>query len=333
MTAINVDADNPSYSSTDGVLLNKNRTVLFVYPRAKAGNYAIPAGITEIRNSVFFECAGLTGVTIPASVTRIGGHAFYGCSRLTSVTIPASVRVIFYGAFKDCTGLTAINVDADNPSYSSTDGVLFNKGKTELIQCPGRKTENYEIPAGVTRIGQDAFYKCTDLTSVTIPTSVTHIGQDAFYGCTGLTSVTIPTNVTSIAYGAFQNCTNLPAAIQNRAPGRLSYQERLQRRQALLEQHSVTNGNSRRLSYQEKMKRRRALAEQHGVTNGTPVGGNVREQLQQDQMDSVRQGKPPLPISLTPEMDAQLVKEGVLPPQEKQGEGSEPANQEIKPVK
>ena len=40
--------------------------------------------------------------------------------------------------------------------------------------------------------------------------------------------------------------------------------------------------------------------------------------LQNVQMDAIRTGKPPLPIPLTPEMDAQLVSEGVLPPMEEE---------------
>ena len=61
----------------------------------------------------------------------------------------------------------------------------------------------------VTSIGDDAFYKCSLLTSVTIPNSVTSIGDDAFYGCSGLTSVTIPNSVTSIGSYAFWNCSGL----------------------------------------------------------------------------------------------------------------------------
>ena len=59
------------------------------------------------------------------------------------------------------------------------------------------------IPTGVTSIGNYAFYNCSGLTSVTIPSSVTSIGASAFSGCSGLTSVTIPNGVTNIESGAF----------------------------------------------------------------------------------------------------------------------------------
>ena len=79
-------------------------------------------------------------------------------------------------------------------------------------------TGNVVIPAtvtylgttySVTSIGDQAFFNCEGLTSVTIPNSVTSIGSSAFYLCTGLTSVTIPNSVTSIGEYAFEYCSNL----------------------------------------------------------------------------------------------------------------------------
>ena len=61
----------------------------------------------------------------------------------------------------------------------------------------------------VTSIGEETFYQCSGLTSVTIGNSVTSIGDYAFSGCSGLTSVTIPNSVTSIGDGAFYHCSGL----------------------------------------------------------------------------------------------------------------------------
>ena len=71
------------------------------------------------------------------------------------------------------------------------------------------KIKTVVIEDGVTSIGNDAFYECTNLTSITIPNSVTRIGSYAFARCKALTSITIPNSVTSIWYDAFLGCSNL----------------------------------------------------------------------------------------------------------------------------
>jgi len=169
----------------------------------------IPDSVKAISKWAFAGCTRLTSVTIPDSVASIGESAFSYCTSLTRVTIRGGVTNIDGGAFGDCTALTNITVDATNPNYSSLDGVLFNKAKTTLIQCPGGRNGTYTIPNSVTTIGARAFDGCIHLTSVTIPDSVTTIGDGAFEGCTRLTSVTIPDSVTTIGDGAFARCTAL----------------------------------------------------------------------------------------------------------------------------
>ena len=181
---------------------------------AASGVLSIPASIkgkpvTGIGASAFSGSSDLTGVIFPASVTSIGTSAFAGCSGLTSVTIPAGVTSIGLGAFLQCGALNTIAVAVANPNYSSLDGVLFDKLRTTLVQCPGHKTGSYTIPSSVTSIGDFALALCGALTNVTLPASVTRIGTGAFYECRGLTSLTIPTSVTSIGDHAFRDCSGL----------------------------------------------------------------------------------------------------------------------------
>lgn len=168
----------------------------------------IPYSVTSIGEWAFWKCSSLTSVNIPNSVTSIGEKAFSGCSSLTSVNIPHSVTSIGDGAFSDCLNLGTIDVNHDNTAFCSKNGILYNKGMTELLCCPGKMT-SVTIPTSVTSIGNYAFDGCSALTSVIIPNSVTSIGEKAFYECSTLTSVTIPNSVTSIGNGAFQECDRL----------------------------------------------------------------------------------------------------------------------------
>ena len=81
-------------------------------------------------------------------------------------------------------------------------------GYSGTIVIPSSVTFNY-VDYNITRIGEGAFYECSDLTNVEMPNSITSIGERAFYGCSGLTSVTIPNSVTNIEEEAFYSCTGL----------------------------------------------------------------------------------------------------------------------------
>ncbi len=230
LMAITVDASNPSYSSLDGALLDKDQHTLVAAP-CGVTSYTVPSMVTSIGASAFGGCENLSSVTIPSSVETIGDGAFIFSTRLESVTIPSSVtslgRLAFaYGGLKSvsipasvttigqipfngCAALTSIMVDPSSSSFSSSAGVLLDKAQTTLLEAPGAIT-SYTIPASVTTIGADAFDDCFALTTITIPATVTSIASRAFY-CAGLTSVTMQAATPpSLGPAAFDNCPSLP---------------------------------------------------------------------------------------------------------------------------
>ncbi|MDE5994034.1 MAG: leucine-rich repeat protein [Oscillospiraceae bacterium] len=144
---VNVAEENAYYSSTDGVLFNKDQTTLIRYPAGKNdANYAIPGSVITVYNWAFGD-AVFSDIVIPNSVKKIGTCAFSGCKYLKKVEIPYGVTAIETSAFRDCTSL-----------------------------------ENIILPDSITTIGSGALRGCSSLKFVKIPRSVTAINTYAV-GC------------------------------------------------------------------------------------------------------------------------------------------------------
>ncbi len=170
----------------------------------------LPKGVSSINDSAFRYCTSLTNIELPECITSIGKGAFASCGSLTSIDIPEGVTSIGDNAFANCASLTAINVKEGNNTYSSEDGILFNKDKTTLLCYPAGKTEaSYMVPSYVTSIGNHAFDGCEYLTLIDIHKGVTSIGESAFARCTSLAHIDLPEGITSIGNSVFEYCTSL----------------------------------------------------------------------------------------------------------------------------
>ncbi len=175
-------------------------------------------------NAVFAGCHSLVTIAIPESVGQIGYQAFADCSSLQDIFIPENVTAAAPGAFRGCVSLQNIAVADSNPSYTSIDGVLFNKAATKLIAYPvGLESKHYRVPEGVRSIAEEAFWGCQNLTSMTIPASVTDIGERAFWSCQDLV-VSTPENsyVHRSAARLGVQIQVLAAAVGDAAPAPLS---------------------------------------------------------------------------------------------------------------
>ena len=100
LTDFNVDSENPNFSSVEGILYNKEGTVLLVYPAGRLGPQIIPDGTITLADHSFDSCAHIPFFIFPATLTSIGSHAFWYCSTLTSLgfngNAPEIIDDVFY---------------------------------------------------------------------------------------------------------------------------------------------------------------------------------------------------------------------------------------------
>ena len=232
LCTINIAENNPSYCSVNGVVFDKDKTKLVIYPQGLQGAYEIPDSVTTIEEGAFSGCSKLSDITIPNSIKSIEKFSFANCDALSSIIIPNSVTTIEEGTFenctslksitipsgitkiekslfKGCTSLCTINIAENNPSYCSVNGVVFDKDKTKLVIYPQGLQGAYEIPDSVTTIEEGAFSGCSKLSDITIPNSIKSIEKFSFANCDALSSLIIPDSVTTIEEGTFENCTSL----------------------------------------------------------------------------------------------------------------------------
>ena len=196
---------------------------------SKLSKIILPVSVKEIGVEAFANCTELTsvafeeaGATNGVAGLTIGDRAFLGCEKLAVLTLPARLENISLAgfrmtelgisftdtpsAFEGCTALSEIIVaKGQNAKFTSEDGVLIGENGTALLYFPAAKrAENYQIPAGITRIGEGAFLSVSGLTGeLILPGRVTSIGTAAFADCAKLTAVTFEEGLSDVTIGDY----------------------------------------------------------------------------------------------------------------------------------
>ena len=182
LSVLDINAVNiVTYTGADGTSDYGSNSIIYPANEIPENAFYVPSDEPGISYSI------LTSIQLPSSATSIGSIAFAFCNELVSISIPAKITKIGFVSFAGCNA--KITVDESNPNYSSVDGVLFDKAKTKLIQCPVSTAGSYDVPVTVSSLEIYSFFLCNKLTAVNIPSAVKSIGIYAFTSCSGSINV------------------------------------------------------------------------------------------------------------------------------------------------
>ena len=175
----------------------------------------LPDGVTSLADGTFANCGALSQVTLPDGLTSIGSEAFLNCSCLTALQLPASLTDANGESFRG-NGLTDFTVSADNTTFSTVDGILYDAAGETLIAYPAGRIFNGDgtvaVPEGTLCIGSYAFDTITGMSELQLPDTVTTLEDYAVFNCKSLRVALVPASVTALgeqAIGYEQPTTTL----------------------------------------------------------------------------------------------------------------------------
>lgn len=237
-SSIDVDPGNENYSSLDGVLFDRNKTILYCYPAGKEDSqYTLPGSVKLISayafaavknlNEIFlfdsqspnpayeltidsnaFCESSLETVHFPSTLTRIGSSAFQYCSNLTSLTYQGSASewgAVEIGRHNTPLYLYSVACQEDgNADPRPEEGKIGENVTFSLNHLTGELTVS-----GAGAWGSPAFEYEDAVRSVTLENGVTEIGDYAFSGCANLEEVSICSSLNRIGEHSFSGCYRL----------------------------------------------------------------------------------------------------------------------------
>lgn len=174
-------------------------------------------------DSSFRFCTSLDSIVLPTSLKVLEGGTFMGCSQLKSVVLNVGLDSLNMGAFAMCPCLEELLIPTSvqffggmavdltcqlslvpgNNFLTFEDSVLFDKGKTKLINFRNMEVQSYIVPETVTSIEDLGFANAQNLAELQLPVGLHSIHQYAFAGCLGLTTLQLPISLQVIEPNAF----------------------------------------------------------------------------------------------------------------------------------
>ena len=139
-----------------------------------------PDDIEVLEDYAFANCRELLFTGLPSKAKYIGVGVFQNNS-IKTVKIPAGIKELKLSAFKGCKNIESFDVEAGNPQYSSKNGVLYNKRKTELLVVPAyTHIKKLNILKSVISVRKDAFLHCENIKKLVINDAIENFPTEVF---------------------------------------------------------------------------------------------------------------------------------------------------------
>lgn len=206
----------------------------------------LPSSVVTLNASAFYGCTALTGLDI-SGINTIGGKCFQNCKALTEITLSNEIKSLPQDCFHSCSALTRVNGGGNletvsNYAFNNCSLLAyfpFNEGiksigsysfqgcaltefvpPQSLVSIGGRAFGGNKIAnalafgPNLTKIDSQAFYQCSQITSVSFCEGLLTLGKEAFAFCSGLTGeINMPSTVTSISTYTFRGCSQITKVI------------------------------------------------------------------------------------------------------------------------
>lgn len=240
-----VSSQNNHFSAKDGVLYNKDRNIMIIYPYAKADTkLVITSDILSFTGAFESGNPNITEIVIEEGVLNIPANAFENLYKVQTITIPTTVKKIGKKLFPASSDLHTVNYNAvdctaTNAFESCGNLTTVNFGENvneisdEMFACCSN-LENVNLNGKIEFIGTRAFYStkwddnirdcaegeivyvdkiayCSNNPTgdIEIKDGTTSIYDYIFTSCTSITSATLPDSIKYIGSYSFNSCSNL----------------------------------------------------------------------------------------------------------------------------